>query len=178
MQYLEPIPRIRKGIGDIGGDHQGLALRDGRVLQEAVLQAFTFDIQHDQVVVADILTGFEGGHDIRMVQAAKRAYLVCEPLDILLVAGQFGREHFQRHFAVHGELNGQIDLAHGAAAQGPFDPASADYGAALKTGNGHKHLAAACGAAHIRAAHGRIGFYLLPAIVALEFDVHSSHCPV
>ena len=124
-----------KGVREGGSHGEGPIGVQAPVADQKVPQAPALDVFHDDVGKAPSLAvgvRVEDGDDRGMGESAGRLCLAQEPLAVLalLVGRQTGwqQERFESHTAAHVRIAGQVDDAHRAAADLPFDLVSTDPG--------------------------------------------------
>ena len=91
-------------------------LRPGRLGASQTSHRHPFDQLHgEEANTAGFLDGVEHD-DVRVVQARDRPGFALEPGSTLGVAGEFGRQHFERDLTREARIARAIDLAHTARA--------------------------------------------------------------
>ena len=89
--------------------------------EEKRSQVAPLDVAHGDVELPIDLAGVVDRDHARMVEAGGQLRLAQEPLAKALVVRQLGREQLQRRGPLQPHLLGQVDDAHPAPAEQPFD---------------------------------------------------------
>ena len=97
-------------------DAEGFLLVERLVLVEVVLDRVSFDVLHDEEVVAVDLAGIDRIDDVIVRQPRGDLGLALEPLDEFLVLGQGIEQDLDGDDAVDAHLLGLVDHAHRALA--------------------------------------------------------------
>ena len=118
--------RVREGAGKLLEDEHALGFRQAAAAIEDRCQRLRLDEFHHEVVVAVDRADVDAADEILVAEGGDGAGLAHEAADVFGVAGDFGGEDLDRHVAVHRELAGAQDGAHGAFADDAEDAVAGD----------------------------------------------------
>ena len=104
-----------KGVADLHGIVEYLRNAQGPTGDQLV-KAFAVHELHDDIERAVLIAPVEDLDNIGMIQLGDDLRLSLKPLNQLLVPGQRGRQHLNRHLAVQRGLHAAVDHRHAAFA--------------------------------------------------------------
>lgn len=113
--------RIRERVGQIGEQRPRRVRFDPPLQAQSRRERLAGDVAHDEVHETVDLAKREERHDVRMIEARRRSRFAPEAFAEVRRSGVLGREHLDGHVAIERELVRQIDRAHAAASEQPFD---------------------------------------------------------
>ena len=119
--------RGRQRVGDLSGQEHRAADRDAPVVAELAAQALADQVLHHDVRVAvGQDAAVEDVDDPGVTDQRRRARLVEEPRDDLLVRGELGQQDLDRRLARDVLVLAQVDRAHAPLTELGNDPVAPD----------------------------------------------------
>ena len=120
---------LRQPLADLRGDVDGVVQRQRSPL-DPLLQRLARVVRHHEVELAVVrFVDLVDRADVGVVQRRRRFGLLEEALLGRLVAGQIGRQDFDRHLTVKARVVGRVDDPHAAVAEFGEDRVRAERGA-------------------------------------------------